>query len=88
MEETQDIEHIEVTDEVIETPRAPTRQEVKNTNRFSKMHWKVVNYLYANNRNFQEEYIMIYNKQSQLPRAERDYVIYVVEKSMLKDEEE
>ena len=85
MQETEDIEHIE---EVVETPKPPTRQEIKDTNRFSRMHFRVSNYLYLNQRSFQEEYILIYNKESKLSRVERDYVIHVVEQSMQLNEEE
>lgn len=85
MQETEDIEHIE---EVVETPKPPTRQEIKDTNRFSRMHWRVMNYLSAHQRNFQDEYQLIYNKESKLSRKERDYVIFVVERTTLNDEEE
>ncbi len=52
------------------------------------MHFRVSNYLYLNQRSFQEEYILIYNKESKLSRVERDYVIHVVEQSMQLNEEE
>ena len=85
MQETEDIEHVELP---VEDLKPPTRKEVNDTNKFSRMHFRVSNYLYLNQRSFQEEYILIYNKESKLSRVERDYVIHVVEQSMQLNEEE
>lgn len=88
IEETQDVDFVDVQEETIPAPKAPTKQEVIEANKFNRMHWKIMNYLSARQRSFEQEYALIYEKKSMLSKIERDYVIFVVERTTLTEEEE